>query len=102
MATVTVQLLGGLAAARGCQRIQIALPEGSSVDDLRRELVALGFDATSPAIIVTLNDRGLRQWPSDRPIAEGDQVAVFPRITGGGRYHPAHRPHLHSVLRLSA
>ncbi len=83
MATVTVRFLGGMKAPPGEPSIEVALPDGSTVAELRDRLRGLGYDPTSTAIIVTLNGRGLRQWPADRPIGPADEVAVFQRIAGG-------------------
>ncbi len=83
MTKVTAKLLGGLQTPQGGHSLDVALPEGSTVRDLDRRLAALGFDPGSLTIVVTLNGRGLRQWPCDHPVAGGDDVAIFPRITGG-------------------
>lgn len=83
MTVVTVTFLGGLQPAQGKGSLEIEMSEGSTVGDLGERLRALGFGPGSTAILVTLNGRGLHQWPPDWPVAAADEVAVFPRITGG-------------------
>ncbi len=81
---LTVRLLGGLRAPQdGEPNLEVALTEGFTVADLRDRLRELGYDPTSAAIIITLNGKGLQQWPSDRPVEREDDVAVFQQITGG-------------------
>jgi molybdopterin converting factor small subunit len=83
MTDVLVKRLGALRDEMGTPGITLAMPEGATLKDLVPRLRALGIDPDSTEIIVTLNDRGLNQWPPERPFADGDVVAVFPYISGG-------------------
>lgn len=83
MTRVTVKLLGGLRDKDGNQSVDIETAGGITVKELERHLLGLGIDPESKVIIVTLNGKGLRQWPPDRQIIAEDDVAVFPHISGG-------------------
>jgi molybdopterin converting factor small subunit len=81
--TVTIKFLGGLREEMGTTSTTISLPQGATLRDLEPHLQALGLEPDSAQIIVTLNNRGLRQWPPDRRFTAEDVVAVFPHISGG-------------------
>jgi molybdopterin converting factor small subunit len=80
---VTVKFLGGLREEFGAPSATLSLAQDAVLKDLESHLRALGIDPDSDDIIITLNGRGLRQWPPDRPFAVGDVIAVFPLISGG-------------------
>ena len=83
MTAVTVRFLGGLREDFGSSPRTITLPDEATLDDLEPRLREMGIDLDSREIIVTLNDRGLRQWPAERRLVAGDVVTVFPNIAGG-------------------
>lgn len=78
-----VKFLGGLQPPRGERNVTLELPSGATVMLLRDQLRDLGYDPSMPGLMVTLNGKGIQQWPPDRAIVPGDDVAVFQRITGG-------------------
>jgi molybdopterin converting factor small subunit len=80
---VTVKFLAGMRDDMGVSRIVLSLPPGAVLRDLGTHLCALGIDPEAGDIIITLNSRGLRQWPSDRQFSSGDVIAIFPLISGG-------------------
>ncbi|GAB4530142.1 MAG: hypothetical protein Kow0063_07950 [Anaerolineae bacterium] len=83
MTEITVKFLAGLREDFGMPATTISLPPGAMLRDLEPYLRALGVDPEAGDIIITLNGRGLRQWPPDRPFAPGDVIAIFPLISGG-------------------
>jgi molybdopterin converting factor small subunit len=80
---VTVKFLAGVREDVGVSRVTLSLPPGAVLSDLEPQLGALGIDPGADDIVITLNSRGLRQWPPDRPFEAGDVIAVFPLIGGG-------------------
>jgi molybdopterin converting factor small subunit len=83
MLQITVKFLGGMRADMGMSSTTLSLPTGAAMDDLERRLRCIGIDPQANDIIITLNGRGLRQWPPDRPLVPDDVIAVFPLISGG-------------------
>jgi len=82
---VSVKLFASFREAAGQSQLELELGEGSKVEDLVRKL-----DGLVPGIskrlregraIVAVNGRFAR--PGD-PLREGDSVAVFPPVSGGG------------------
>jgi molybdopterin converting factor small subunit len=80
---ITVKFLAGIREDMGTPGTKLSMPHNAVLPDLEPHLRALGIDPEAQDIIITLNGRGLRQWPPDRPFREGDVVAVFPLISGG-------------------
>jgi|DewCreStandDraft_5_1066085.scaffolds.fasta_scaffold27382_2 molybdopterin converting factor small subunit len=83
MIEIPVRFLGGLRATMGTSQIILHLPEGATVGDLKSHLVILGVDLHSEDTIIVLNDLGIEQYPADRPLVTGDEVVLFPNISGG-------------------
>ncbi len=83
MIDITVKFLGGLRDDMGMSATTLAMPDGATVADVAPRLRALGIDLNTEMNIVVLNDRGLGQWPLDRPLDASDVVVVFPHISGG-------------------
>ena len=75
----------GLREALGCSSETLALPEGiATVGDLRTHLSARGQPWT--ALTTTKNLRyavNQAMVGDDAPLADGDEVAFFPPVTGG-------------------
>jgi len=83
MATISIKFLGGMQTITGKTSVQISIDSDSQVKDLSDHLQSLGFDPESSDTIVVLNGRGLGQWAPDRRIQDGDELIVFPSISGG-------------------
>ena len=83
MMVINVKFLGGLRQEMGMASTTLWLPENATVADLERQLCALGLDLDARKNIAVVNQRGLSQWPPDRPLAPDDVVMVFPNISGG-------------------
>jgi molybdopterin converting factor small subunit len=85
MFEITVKFLAGMRADMGMSSTTLSLPPDADMCDLECHLRQLGIDPQANDIIITLNGRGLRQWPSNRRLVSDDVVAVFPLISGGSR-----------------
>lgn len=83
MIAITVKFLGGLRQEMGMAQTSLSMPDSATISDLEPSLRALGLDLDSENNIVVLNDRGLGQWPPNRPLVADDIVFVFPHIAGG-------------------
>ena len=83
MVEVTVKFLAGVREDVGVSSTNISMPSDAVLSDLEPHLRALGIDPETNDVIITLNDRGLRQWPPDRCFVAGDVVMIFPHISGG-------------------
>ena len=83
MMQINVRLLGGLRKERTPAPIQISLPDNATVADLTACLQTLDMDTNSNDIIISLSGRGIGQWPPDRLIQSGEEVVIFPHISGG-------------------
>lgn len=85
MFEITVKFLAGMRADMGKSSTTLSLCPEADLCDLERHLRQIGVDPQANDIIITLNGRGLRQWPPDRRLVPDDVVAVFPLISGGSR-----------------
>jgi len=83
MATITIKFLAGLQTITGKTSVQISVDSNTQVKDLSGHLHSLGFDPESGSTIVVLNGRGLGQWAANRLIQDGDELIIFPSISGG-------------------
>jgi molybdopterin converting factor small subunit len=83
MIQVNVRLLGGLRKERNSVPVQISLPDQATVHDLEAYLQTLGMDKSSNDVIISLSGRGITQWPPDRLLEYGEEVVIFPHISGG-------------------
>jgi sulfur carrier protein ThiS len=43
----------------------------------------LGINPDSPEVIISLSGKGLRQFPADHKLQSGEELIVFPNISGG-------------------
>jgi molybdopterin converting factor small subunit len=85
MFEITVKFLAGMRADMGKPSTTLSLSPEADLYDLELHLRQIGVDPQANDIIITLNGRGLRQWPPDRRLVPDDVVAVFPLISGGSR-----------------
>jgi len=79
---VTVKLFGSVREAVGAKELQVELPEGARVADLRKTL------APDHEIFERLGDRlatsvNLEMARPDTRLADGDEVALLPPVAGG-------------------
>lgn len=83
--SVKVLFFAGLREALGCASERLDLPaRAASVGQLHAHLVARGGAWT--ALATTKNLRiavNQRMAAMDAPVADGDEVAFFPPVTGG-------------------
>ncbi|MBC7780111.1 MAG: molybdopterin converting factor subunit 1 [Proteobacteria bacterium] len=86
MATVDLLYFARLREAFGIERERLALPGAvATTGDLRRFLAGRGetwareLDPTRVIRIAVNHDLA----EADRPLADGDEVALFPPVTGG-------------------
>ena len=79
--TITALLFASYADAFGRDRIEMEVPNGSTVGDLlRRLLVGDLAHGLPPSPLVAVNERYARQ---DQVLRPGDEVAVIPPVAGG-------------------
>jgi len=79
---VTVKLFAGLKESVGSGKLQPELADGSTVQDLIAWLQSEYPDleqVTSP-VIMAVNQKYVN---SDQPLVEGDEIALFPPVSGG-------------------
>jgi molybdopterin synthase catalytic subunit len=75
---VVVRLFAGLREQAGTGRRELEVPDGASVGDV---WAALGFDEEPGALLYAVNREYAKR---DRVLAEGDEVALIPPVSGGG------------------
>ena len=89
---VTVKLFGSLREAAGSRTLDLELPAGAKVDDLR-EAVAHRLPSAAklgPRVAVAVNQE---LASAGTALAEGDEVALLPPVSGGaGRCTLSDRP----------
>ena len=83
MMAITVKFLGSLRREMGEPSRTLWLPDGATVAELEPHLRAWGLDLDTEQYIVVLDQRGLKQWPSEHRLTAGAEVMVFPHIAGG-------------------
>lgn len=82
MITVRVMFFSTIRARVGKKEIQIELPSGARVNDLKREIALLYPDAseTIPGMLASVN----RVFSNDNTeIPDQAEVAFFPYVSGG-------------------
>ncbi len=79
---VTVRLFGSLREAAGTRALEVELPEGGKVEDLRAALVRQLPAAArlGPRVAIAVNQE---LAAPGTPLAEGDEVALLPPVSGG-------------------
>jgi molybdopterin synthase catalytic subunit len=75
---VTVRLFAGLREQAGRGRRELELPDGAAVADVWPQL-ALGEEP--PGLLYAVNREYAKR---DQPLADGDELAVIPPVSGGG------------------
>lgn len=81
-----MRYLSALRDRTGLREEQVELPAGSRLRELAGWLEQTrGVKLPDPLVMATLNGRGWGQQPQgiDQPLAEGDEVALFPVVGGG-------------------
>jgi molybdopterin synthase catalytic subunit/molybdopterin converting factor small subunit len=74
---VVVRLFAGLREQAGTGQRELELPEGALLGDVWSEL---GLGLEPPGLLYALN----REYANrERPLAEGDEVALIPPVSGG-------------------
>jgi len=82
MATVHVMLFAGLKEIIGQREIDVAVPEGASVDELRDRIGAAYplAQAVLPTVVCAVDEEYV---PPDHRLRDGDRVALIPPVSGG-------------------
>lgn len=83
MIAITVKLLGSLRQGRENSPMNLEFRDGATVADLITRLEALDIDLDSDQVIISLDGRGIHQYPLEHPLQTGNEVIVFPNISGG-------------------
>jgi molybdopterin synthase catalytic subunit len=78
---VQVLLFARFAELLGTERLQLALPAGATVQSVLERLAALPGGAALPARPLVARNRA--QATPATPLADGDEVAVLPPLSGG-------------------
>jgi hypothetical protein len=83
MITLSLRLLGGLHQGKLASAMVLNLPDGASIQDLESQLKELGIHPDSPEVIISLAGKGIRQYPAGHRLQGGEELIVFPNISGG-------------------
>ena len=86
MTRVLVKFLAAVKDRVGKGEKEYKLPDGSTLSELAVKLQeSHQLSLLDPAIMVTLNGRGIRQLPKglETKLREGDVILLFPFISGG-------------------
>jgi molybdopterin converting factor subunit 1 len=79
--TITALFFASYADAFGRDRMELEVPNGSTVGDFLRHLQALDRERSLPASpLVAVNER---YAPREHVLRPGDEVAVIPPVAGG-------------------
>jgi molybdopterin synthase catalytic subunit len=79
---VTVKLFGSIREAAGAKELAVAVPEGSTVADLRRLLARdhPSFEEMADRLRVSVNYEFVQ---GETVLSDGDEVAFLPPVSGG-------------------
>lgn len=83
MIAISLKLLGSISQDREKSSITLSFNDGATVSDLIMKIRALDINPDSDQIIISLDGRGIHQYPPDRLLQAGDEVMIFPNISGG-------------------
>ncbi len=86
MPRVLVKFLASVKDQVGKGMEEFEMPDGSTLSELVVKLQeSHRLSLLDPAIMVTLNGRGIRQLPEglETRLGEGDVILLFPLISGG-------------------
>jgi molybdopterin converting factor small subunit len=83
MIVIPVKLLGGMPQSPENSSITLSFTDGATVTDLIMKIKVLDINPDSDQIIISLDGRGIHQYPPERPLQAGDEVMIFPNISGG-------------------
>ncbi|MCL0065591.1 MoaD/ThiS family protein [Dehalococcoidia bacterium] len=86
MSKVLVKFLGVMKDKVGRVEEEYELPDGSTLGELAVKVEqSHRLSLLDPAIMVTLNGRGIRQLPEglETRLGEGNVILLFPPISGG-------------------
>ncbi len=96
---VTVRAFAAVRQALGASQVSLSLPPGATVAQLLGHLAA-EFPAVLPLLgrtIVTVNQSYADR---DQPVAPGDEIAIFPPVSGG--CHQTHVAISHTSIDVAA
>lgn len=80
---VTVKLFGAVREQSGAKDLLLDMPEGSRVADLRARLEAEIGSVASFGKRLRIS-RNLELAAEEEPLADGDEIALLPPVSGGG------------------
>ena len=84
--TVRVRYLSALREKAGTRRDDLALPAGGTLAAAAEWIRSnRGIEVPGPALMSTLNGHGWAQLPDGLAtvLSEGDEIALFPLLSGG-------------------
>ncbi|MEK7312484.1 MAG: molybdenum cofactor biosynthesis protein MoaE [Chloroflexota bacterium] len=82
-------------------RVELTLPEGASISHLKAE-VASRFPDVAPALPTCIASRNHEFATDAEPLLDGDEVGLFPPVSGGAT-HPTTQPPNHpTIFRITS
>ena len=84
--SVSIRYLSAVREQAGTRRDEVRLPPGSTLSAAAVWIRSnRGIEVPGPALMSTLNGRGWTQLPEGMAtaLAEGDEIALFPLLSGG-------------------
>ena len=79
---VSVRLFAGLHDLIGQRQVQMKLPEGATISDLR-QLLSSQYPVIVPFLNTLVCAVNEEYMPSEHRLREGDEVALIPPVSGG-------------------